>query len=67
VPDRIPPGAQPSNLAELSEKDVLHVFDLMWKEFNIDDHRTYLLGQSMGGAGALYLGTKYHAAGRPWA
>ena len=60
VPDRIPPGTQPPNLAELSEQDVLHVFDLMRQEFNIDEHRTYLLGQSMGGAGALYLGTKYH-------
>jgi predicted peptidase len=29
-------------------------------EFNVDDRRIYLLGQSMGGAGALYLGTKYH-------
>jgi predicted peptidase len=60
VPDRIPPGTQPANLAELSEQDVLHVLDLMRQQFNVDDHRTYLLGQSMGGAGALYLGTRYH-------
>ena len=32
-------------------------FSIGCVEFNIDDHRTYLLGQSMGGAGALYLGT----------
>jgi len=52
---------QPANLAELSEKDVMNVLDLMRKEFNVDDNRVYLLGQSMGGAGALYLGTKYHS------
>ena len=52
---------QPANLPELSEKDVMNVLDLMRKEFNVDDNRVYLLGQSMGGAGALYLGTKYHS------
>jgi len=29
------------------------------KEFNVDDKRTYLIGHSMGGAGALFLGPKY--------
>ena len=29
------------------------------KEFKIDDDRIYLMGHSMGGAGALYLGEKY--------
>jgi poly(3-hydroxybutyrate) depolymerase len=57
---RVPRDAKPANLAELSERDVMNVLDLMRKEFNIDDHRIYLLGQSMGGAGALYLGVKYH-------
>jgi predicted peptidase len=50
---------EPPNLAELSEKDVLTVLDMMRKEFNTDDKRTYLLGHSMGGAGALFLGSKY--------
>ena len=50
---------EPPNLAELSEKDVLTVLDMMRKEFNIDDKRTYLLGHSMGGAGTLFLGSKY--------
>lgn len=50
---------EPANLAELSEKDVLTVLDMMRKEFNIDDTRTYLLGHSMGGAGTLFLGAKY--------
>lgn len=49
----------PSNLRELSEKDVMNVLDLMRKEFHIDERRTYLMGHSMGGAGTLYLGAKY--------
>lgn len=52
-------AVEPPNLAELSEKDVLTVLDMMRKEFNVDDKRTYLLGHSMGGAGALFLGSKY--------
>jgi len=55
---RLPPGSPP-NLAELSEQDVMNVLDLSRKEFDVDDRRIYLLGQSMGGAGALYLGVKH--------
>ena len=50
---------EPPNLAELSEKDVMNVLDMMKKEFNIDENRIYLMGHSMGGAGALFLGQKY--------
>jgi poly(3-hydroxybutyrate) depolymerase len=53
------PGTKPENLGELSEKDVMNVLDLMRKEFVIDNHRIYLLGQSMGGGGAMHLGVKY--------
>lgn len=49
----------PPNLRELSEKDVMNVLELMRKEFNVDSNRTYLMGHSMGGAGTLYLGSKY--------
>lgn len=49
----------PPNLRELSEKDVMNVLDLMRKEFNVDPNRTYLMGHSMGGAGTLYIGSKY--------
>lgn len=59
VPGRTPPNATPANLSELSEKDVMNVLDLMRQEFNVDNERVYLLGQSMGGAGALYLGVKH--------
>ncbi len=54
-----PPTPEPPNLAELSEKDVMNVLAMMRKEFTVDDKRTYLMGHSMGGAGALYLGPKY--------
>jgi len=49
----------PPNLRELSEKDVMNVLDIIRKEFNVDERRIYLMGHSMGGAGALYLGVKY--------
>jgi predicted esterase len=51
--------APPPNLSEMSEKDVLNVLAMARKEFNIDPNRTYILGHSMGGAGALFLGQKY--------
>jgi len=50
---------EPPNLTELSEKDVMNVLNMMKKEFNVDENRTYLIGHSMGGAGALFLGQKY--------
>ena len=49
----------PPNLHELSEKDVMNVLDIVRKEYNVDENRIYLMGHSMGGAGTLYLGTKY--------
>ncbi len=55
-----PGGAnQPANLRELSEKDVMNVIGMVRKEFNVDDKRMYIMGHSMGGAGALFLGSKY--------
>jgi predicted peptidase len=40
---------------------VLHVLDLVRKEFNVDERRTYLMGHSMGGAGTFHLAVKYPA------
>ena len=54
-----PPGPTPERLAELSELDVRTVMKMIREEFTIDDDRTYLMGHSMGGAGALFLGQKY--------
>ena len=52
-------AADPPNLRELSEKETLQVIELVRKEFTVDDTRTYVMGHSMGGAGALYLAIKY--------
>jgi poly(3-hydroxybutyrate) depolymerase len=49
----------PVKLHEASEKDVMNVLAMIRKEFNVDENRTYLMGHSMGGAGAVYLGVKY--------
>jgi predicted peptidase len=35
------------------------VLDMIQKEFNVDENRTYIMGHSMGGAGAIYLGVKH--------
>jgi predicted peptidase len=51
--------SDPENLGELSETDVLNVLGLVRESYNIDDRRTYLIGQSMGGGGTWYLGAKY--------
>ncbi len=50
---------QPENLRELSEKDTMNVIAMVRDEFNVDNDRIYIMGHSMGGAGALYLGSKY--------
>ncbi len=49
----------PTKLHEASEKDVMNVFEMIRKEFKIDEDRTYLMGHSMGGAGTIFLGVKY--------
>jgi poly(3-hydroxybutyrate) depolymerase len=45
--------------SELSEKDAFNVIELVSNEYGIDKSRVYLMGNSMGGAGTWYLGTKY--------
>lgn len=54
-----PEGPDPERLAELSELDVRTVMAMIREEFTVDADRTYLMGHSMGGAGALFLGQKY--------
>jgi predicted peptidase len=49
----------PPNLSELAEKDAMNLLAMARKDFNVDERRTYLMGHSMGGAGTLYLGSKY--------
>lgn len=51
--------AEPKNLSELSEKDVMNVLEIVRKEYKVDDKRIYLMGHSMGGGGTWHLGIKY--------
>jgi predicted peptidase len=44
---------------ELSEADVLNVIDIVRRTYKVDDDRIYLLGHSMGAAGAWHLGAKF--------
>ena len=48
-----------ARISELSEKDAFHVIELVANEYGIDRSRMYLMGNSMGGAGTWYLGTKF--------
>jgi predicted peptidase len=49
----------PENLGELSEKDVLNVLKIMKKNFSVNPNQIYIVGHSMGGAGALHLASSY--------
>jgi predicted esterase len=49
----------PAKVSELSEIDTMRVLEMTRKEFNADENRICLMGHSMGGAGAMYLGEKY--------
>lgn len=49
----------PSNLGYLSEQDVLNVLRIVRGAYTVDNNRIYLIGQSMGGGGVLYLGSKF--------
>jgi dienelactone hydrolase len=48
-----------AKVTELSEKDAMNVLEMVRKEFNVDDRRTYLMGHSLGGGGSLHMGEKY--------
>jgi predicted esterase len=48
-----------AKISVLSETDTMNVLYMALKEFNIDENRIYLMGHSMGGMGAMYIGEKY--------
>ena len=48
-----------AKVSELSEIDTMRVLEMTCKEFNADENRIYLMGHSMGGMGAMYIGEKY--------
>jgi para-nitrobenzyl esterase len=45
--------------ATLSEADVMSVLEHIRETYRIDSSRIYLMGNSMGGVGTLYLGARY--------
>jgi poly(3-hydroxybutyrate) depolymerase len=45
--------------SQFSEQDAVNVIALVSKEYGTDPSRTYLMGNSMGGAGTWFLGAKY--------
>lgn len=49
----------PSNLGELSERDVMNVLAIVRDQYNVDPDRIYLWGHSMGGAGAYHLAARF--------
>jgi predicted peptidase len=44
---------------ERAEQDVLHVMNIVTKEYNVDTTRVYLHGQNPSGSGAMHLAAKY--------
>jgi predicted peptidase len=52
-------GADPKNLGELSEQDVMDVLKLTRQNFKIDSNRIYLFGHSMGGGGSMHLAAQF--------
>ena len=64
TPDEPYSEVAPSDLAQpeisrLSEQDVLNVLAKVRQDYRIDPRRIYLMGNSMGGVGTLYLAAKY--------
>jgi len=65
IPNPVPAGRpqltpeEAQRATDLSEKDVMNVLDIVEKEYNVDLSRVFLMGHSMGGNGAWYLGQKY--------
>lgn len=45
--------------ATLSEEDVMNVLERVRAAYRVDPKRIYLMGNSMGGIGALYLGVRH--------
>lgn len=54
-------GSEKEQLLErrLSELDVMKVIEIVKGEYKVDARRTYLMGHSMGGFGAWFLGQKH--------
>jgi predicted peptidase len=51
--------AADNRMSELSAKDVMNVTEIVAQEYDVDRTRMYLMGQSLGGRGTLFLGQKH--------
>jgi predicted peptidase len=47
------------SVPELAYADTMNVFKLVKQEFNIDENRIFLMGHSMGGAGAYFYAARH--------
>lgn len=59
VIDIEPHGRGNTGYTGIGEKDVLRCIELAKEKFNVDEDRIYLKGESMGGGGTWYVGTRH--------
>ncbi|HEM49122.1 MAG TPA: hypothetical protein ENO27_02815, partial [Caldithrix sp.] len=59
VIDIEPHGRGNTSYSGIGEKDVLKCIELAKEKFNVDEDRIYLKGESMGGGGTWYVGTRH--------
>ncbi len=59
VIDIEPHGRGNTSYTGIGEKDILKCIEMAKKKFNIDEDRIYLKGESMGGGGTWYVGTRH--------
>ncbi len=60
-----PAPEPPANLSELSDKDAMNMLDMMRKEVNVDDKRTYLMGTRWGAREHFTWNRSMHRTGPP--
>ena len=54
-----PHGRGNSSYSGIGELDVLRAMQMVTQKLSVDDDRVYLIGYSMGGRGAVYLGSRH--------
>jgi predicted esterase len=59
VIDIEPHGRGNTSYTGIGEKDILKCIELAKEKFNVDENRIYLKGESMGGGGTWYVGTRH--------
>ena len=59
VIDIEPHGRGNTSYQDMGEKDVMKCVEMAKKMFNVDEDRIYLKGESMGGGGTWYVGTRH--------